>query len=610
MRLSPHPESCDLAGVRERATACNGPLAVDLFCGAGGMSLGLAEAGFNVLLGVDSDPVCVETHRAWFAGCSLCADLCDPHSLDRIEAALRGHTIDLLAAGPPCQPYSRAGRSKFRSLGRKGPTSAEESEMWAAVASLVRRIRPRAVLIENVPGLTEQEDIRVVASMTEALETLGYDCYARSLAARDYGVPQHRERIFIVAIERGVPFHWPRPQGHVTLRDAISDLPPVEAGVYREWVPYEGPRTAFQAAARCGVPPDQMCRVYDHYTRAVREDDLAAFRLMDCNTKYSDLPACLRRYRADIFEDKYKRLSWDAVARTITAHLAKDGYWYIHPEQHRTLTVREAARIQTFPDWFRFAGTPTQAFRQIGNAVPPRLARAIGLAVLNALNNKERKDTLRPCYMLRRELVQWFDGLAEQEMCGPWRKASSRWQVLLGMILLERAPLRLIADFWPTFRHRWPSPARYLADPLRHAAIRALGKAAVIECLDAIAQHLTRTAPAQPEASEHVVSLTGIPVEKLRLALILAGKLQSLELTPAVSRVVRRLFGDSTPLTRINDRLAIARLAGRTAFSKVLGALLELADRFCHTGTAHCDLCSMRALCATARCSSRREGVP
>ena len=94
---------------------------------------------------------------------------------------------------------------------------------------------------------------------------------------------------------------------------------------------------------------------------------------------YRDLPARLRRYRADIFDDKYFRLSWSGRSRSITAHLAKDGYWYIHPEQNRTLSVREAARIQTFPDRFRFAGSMTSRFTQIGNAVPPMLARAVGV---------------------------------------------------------------------------------------------------------------------------------------------------------------------------------------------------------------------------------------
>ena len=108
----------------------------------------------------------------------------------------------------------------------------------------------------------------------------------------------------------------------------------------------------------------------------MREDDERAFQLMDAKTRYSDLPEDMRRYRDDIFDDKYKRLDENELSRTITAHIAKDGYWYIHPRQNRTLTVREAARLQTFPDRFRFAGPPSAAFRQIGNAVPPARRRA------------------------------------------------------------------------------------------------------------------------------------------------------------------------------------------------------------------------------------------
>src|SRR5690606_5156885 len=160
----------------------------------------------------------------------------------------------------------------------------------------------------------------------------------------------------------------------------IGDLPDVEGGANATSMRYSASsgRTALQRISRWGLRSEERGIIYDHYTRAVRDDDLTAFRMMTSGTKYSDLPEELRRYRSDIFDDKYNRLDWDKPSRTITAHLSKDGYWYIHPAQNRTITVREAARIQTFPDSFRFQGGMSNAFRQIGEAVPPILSAAIG----------------------------------------------------------------------------------------------------------------------------------------------------------------------------------------------------------------------------------------
>ena len=124
---------------------------------------------------------------------------------------------------------------------------------------------------------------------------------------------------------------------------------------------------------------------------------------------YRDLPDHLRRYRDDIFSDKYLRLSWDDLSRSITAHLAKDGYWYIHPEQDRTLSVREAARVQTFPDRFRFAGSMTTRFTQIGNAVPPMLAQAVGGAVRDALEGvSEESGSPLKAARFRSSLIRWY----------------------------------------------------------------------------------------------------------------------------------------------------------------------------------------------------------
>ena len=156
---------------------------------------------------------------------------------------------------------------------------------------------------------------------------------------------------------------------------------------------------------------------------------------MDAKTRYSDLPEELRRYRADIFDDKYKRLDENGLSRTITAHIAKDGYWYIHPRDSRTLTVREAARLQTFPDRYRFAGPPSAAFRQIGNAVPPLLGEQLGKAIRSSLDEPQP-----PGRRAWRPATPWRDGSAPGRAADRARgcRASTRWQVISGEVLLER----------------------------------------------------------------------------------------------------------------------------------------------------------------------------
>ena len=189
-----------------------------------------------------------------------------------------------------------------------------------------------------------------------------------------------------------------------TVRDAIVDLPPLNDTTGARELPYEGqPSSALGKSLRGDGGADT---IYDHMTRPVRDDDREAFKLMTASTLYSDLPAHLRRYRSDTFNDKYKRLDWDELSRTITAHIAKDGYWYIHPKEHRTLTVREAARIQTFPDRFRFAGTRSDAFRQIGNAVPPLLGRTVAEAILPLTELRVDQSRLPG---LRSRLTQWAE---------------------------------------------------------------------------------------------------------------------------------------------------------------------------------------------------------
>ncbi|SCF34710.1 DNA (cytosine-5)-methyltransferase 1 [Micromonospora viridifaciens] len=355
---------------------------MDLFSGAGGLSQGLTDAGWTVAAAVDHDPKALDTHRANFPGLALDVDLGDENARAGLVRLLRQVEIDLVAGGPPCQPFSRAGRSKIRSLVEAGKRNPEDhrKELWRAFVGVVLKVRPRAVLMENVPDMALGDELFVVRTIVAMLEQAGYRTQVRLVDAWRFGVPQHRQRLILLARRDGAAFIWPEEVEHfTTLREAIDDLPRLNLGTGGRRMTHtsEG-LSPFAQRMRRGAEPGI---VFDHMTRPVRDDDRRVFAQMTSKTLYSAIDPSLRRYTADTFDDKYKRLDWNDRSRSITAHIAKDGYWYIHPEEHRTLTVREAARIQTFPDSFRFAGTRSDAFRQIGNAVPPMLGEAAARAL-------------------------------------------------------------------------------------------------------------------------------------------------------------------------------------------------------------------------------------
>ncbi|MFP8941730.1 DNA (cytosine-5-)-methyltransferase [Streptomyces fenghuangensis] len=423
LELLPRPGSCERDSFKEWAKkqAEARPLAVDLFSGAGGLSLGLERAGWTVAAAVDVDKRALETHAHNFPGLSLELDLGDPAGRDELVRLMDGVTIDLVAGGPPCQPFSRAGRSKIRSLVKEGKRDPNDlrRELWRAYLDIVTRLKPRAVLMENVPDMGLGDDFFVIRHMEEELERAGYATQVRLVDAWRYGVPQHRKRLILLARNDTDVFTWREPDPKQTvLRDAIGDLPVLEDGDMggRER-DYRQPRniSAFARRMREGA---KKGKIWDHMTRAVRPDDKVIFALMDSTMLYSNIPKEYQRYDTKHFTDKYKKLAWDGLSRTITAHIAKDGYWYIHPEQLRTLTVREAARIQTFPDTFRFAGTRSDAFRQIGNAVPPFLGEAAAQALRKTDEGRGISEDLTPHWLtVRKELADW----AEQERgSGAW----------------------------------------------------------------------------------------------------------------------------------------------------------------------------------------------
>ena len=238
----------------------------------------------------------VETHEANIGGLGYVGDLSDPAELiDYLEAG-GSRSVDLVAGGPPCQPFSRAGRSMIRNLVASGSRSADDprAELWQGFMAVVEHLRPRAVLVENVPDLPSWDDGSVLMGFYESLGDLGYTVDARVLDAFQYGVPQHRARLFLVGLRQTTAtFEWPEPVDEITtLRDAIGDLPPVPPAQRTERIPYFGPRDQPSSGGCATVLPRRTAQsVYDHITRDVRPDDAEAFALLGEGQTYMDLPS-------------------------------------------------------------------------------------------------------------------------------------------------------------------------------------------------------------------------------------------------------------------------------------------------------------------------------
>ena len=627
VELAPHPRHTDREDdflvLAQELRAGGARLAADLFGGAGGLSLGLQDAGFTVVFSVDKDPYARRTHAHHFAGMSVDWDLSEAANVEKVAELCREARVELIAGGPPCQPFSKAGRSKIRhrvEAGLRDPHD-ERRDLWRSFLEVVSLVRPAAMVMENVPDMALDREMFILRSMVEELEQLDYSVAVRILEAWRYRVPQFRQRLLMVAMRDNVRFDWPAEEDHVvTVWDAIGDLPKVEGGWRPDggaegWTPYAAPKTDFQERMRRRLNGERNHQLFDHITRPVRDDDRVIFDSMTPETRYTDLDISQQRYRADIFQDKYKRLNPQKLARTITAHIAKDGYWYIHPFQPRTLTVREAARLQTFPDDYRFDGPPSAAFRQIGNAVPPFLGEVIGRSLLSALNNycKGEAQDQQPASLLG----EWEHGSSYRQSL-PWLWAKSRWIFLVAETLLDRAPTADIKKIWPQISDL-AHPAQLSSDGRDKQAqlLRNLGQVLdrseraerLVQMIGVIAADPTILTG----GADHIKTALGVPDSIAELTVLTAstdGALDSGEDETAwdepvlvgkgVLRVAARFKASEVDRrNRMTDgRIAIARMVGLSSKSREAQRnLIELANGICRPTQPLCHCCPLEPGC-------------
>ena len=382
------------------------------------MSLGFKMSGMKPVGAVDMFKAGIETYRSNFPEVSEENVVCDDLSRSDIIARIAGSTslrpkcVDVMVGGPPCQGFSTIGRTKIASLVRNGQRNGkstnarfiddERNSLYRSFVHLVDYFKPSAVVMENVPGMMSYMDGAVVRQICEDFKYVGYDDISYNiLNAADFGVPQVRRRIFFAATKHGSGFIWPakthfrsdenlsESPKHVTVTDALGDLPALSRPKKRAKVTdsvrkyRKDPSSPYQIWARRG-----MKTLSNNITRWHRKKDIEVFKNMLPGSKWSQLSSADRSkigYSNDSFNDKWKRLPVDKPSWTVTSHLSRDGYMYIHPTQSRTISVREAARLQSFPDWFKFKGSRGAQFKQVGNAVPPLLALALAKCVVKML---------------------------------------------------------------------------------------------------------------------------------------------------------------------------------------------------------------------------------
>jgi len=371
------------------------PKAISLFCGAGGCSLGFEKANYDVIFATDVDAAALATYRENFPTTkSLAVDI-NQLDFDKllIELNLGVGELDFLIGGPPCQGFSTAGMRFW---------DDPRNMLLKSYVTALGKIKPKWFLMENVEGLLTANNGVYLHEAAKAFVELGYKIRIEKIYAHEYGVPQRRKRVFVIGNRLGIDFDLPEPtiqvkgkifrNSDITLKHTISALPEPTVGGRQPVNYHTSPETEWEEQLRNGAKV-----LTDHHTFYLSKIQLERIRHLKQGQTMKDLPVKLqhesfqrrsnRRVQDGTPSEKrggapsgIKRLVYDEPSLTITGAATRE---FIHPTQNRPLTIREAARIQTFPDSFVFEGNDSEKIQQIGNAIPPLLARIFAEHIKN-----------------------------------------------------------------------------------------------------------------------------------------------------------------------------------------------------------------------------------
>jgi DNA (cytosine-5)-methyltransferase 1 len=404
---------------------------LDLFCGCGGFSLGLERAGFRGLAAIDFNSEAIQVFRANFRRI--------PHILEKdlttftptdLAALIGTNRVDLIVGGPPCQGFSTARQVDGANHGARLMDDPRR-QLYKEFLRHVEHFQPKVFIMENVLGIRSASGGIYFSRVQSEARALGYRVHAQIENCVDLGVPQKRRRQLFIGTREGLPAYFhpelkpaARAMVGTILWDAIGDLPALKPGEGDEECEYDLRKRidamAYPAAANYMfnvLEVKQAVNLTAHRARPHSERDLGDFLKLKEGENSGE---AMRRgiefdfpYDKTTFKDRYTRQHRNRPCSTIVAHLAKDGLMFIHPTQNRTLTPREAARVQSFPDWFKFPVARTHQFRVIGNAVPPLVGEAIGIAVNSYLKKsikqqKHMKFDLSPLPSSEKEAVRWL----------------------------------------------------------------------------------------------------------------------------------------------------------------------------------------------------------
>lgn len=376
------------------------PIGVDLFCGAGGMSLGFEQAGFDVVAAVDVDPIHVATHSKNFPECkTVGADLSSLSGADlRSQTELNEREIDIVFGGPPCGGFSIIGKRRVED---------PRNELLGHFARLVDELGPRYFVVENVEGLLLDPMMGVFERFLGRVERMGYSTVSpvQTLVASDLGVPQRRRRVFVLGYRRGLAApEYPESTRdgedsphHPTVWDAIGDLANLDKskemlknGVYSgKLEPTDSRYAMILRGETCD--PEDLCRL-----RRIEGDGLSGCGRIE--HKAETIRRFERTYPGSYEPvSRFYRLTRDGLCPTLRAGTGKARGSYsaprpIHPQHPRCITVREGARLHSYPDWFDFHHTKWHGFRQVGLSVPPLLGRAVAKPVRAAIERQLKEN--------------------------------------------------------------------------------------------------------------------------------------------------------------------------------------------------------------------------